>query len=142
MRCQQSKREWSSSRVFGGRYLVNQKYVNPCASYVCDMTCGFLHFRMVHAFACSRILPTQYINFCKFAGIEEELHLLWCVRRECSSLPCSHTVHIYNVQALFVCSVHEEAVHRCCESVYHTLYGSCSGGSEEAFQLQMMARYT
>ena len=55
--------------MVGGRYLANQKCVNTCASYVCNMTRGFLHFRMVHAFTCAGILPTQYINFCKFAGI-------------------------------------------------------------------------
>ena len=59
MRCLQSKRVWSSSRVFGGRYLANQKYVNTCASYVCNMTRGFLHFRMVHAFTCAGILQSM-----------------------------------------------------------------------------------
>ena len=33
------------------------------------MTHGSLLCRMVHAFTCAGILPTQYINFCKFAGI-------------------------------------------------------------------------
>ena len=59
MRCLQSKRVWSSSRVFGGHYLANQKYVNTCASYVCNMTRGFLHFRMVHAFTCAGILQSM-----------------------------------------------------------------------------------
>ena len=91
MRCQQSKRVWSSSRLFGGRYLANQKYVNTCASNVCNMTRGFLHFRMVHAFTCAGIPPTQYINFCNFAGIGGRRDLLLCVRRERSSLLCSYT---------------------------------------------------
>ena len=51
-------------------WLIKSIYMNTCASYVTvNMTRGFLHFRMVHAYTCAGILPTQYINFCNLAGI-------------------------------------------------------------------------
>ncbi|XP_064401110.1 uncharacterized protein LOC135347149 [Halichondria panicea] len=48
-RCKVQKRKWSSSRVFGGHYLVNQK--------------------VVHGFTCAGILPSQYTHFSQFCGL-------------------------------------------------------------------------
>jgi hypothetical protein len=44
-----SKKLWASSRVFGGRYLINQK--------------------IIHSFTCAGIIPSQYIHICNFADI-------------------------------------------------------------------------
>ncbi|XP_019856532.1 PREDICTED: uncharacterized protein LOC109585045 [Amphimedon queenslandica] len=62
--CQQQKRTWSSSRVFGGHYLLNQK--------------------MIHSFTCAGMLPTQYIKFCQFACIGNVGHqYIWKVYNKC-----------------------------------------------------------
>ncbi|KAL5487001.1 hypothetical protein EMCRGX_G019553 [Ephydatia muelleri] len=42
-------RTWASSRVLAGHYLASQK--------------------LIHAFTCAGMLPSQFINFCKFAEI-------------------------------------------------------------------------
>ena len=65
------KRTWSSSRVFGARYLLNQKSVLYIYSYMCIIYihCWFVYSRLVHSFTCAGILPTQYLKFCKFAGM-------------------------------------------------------------------------
>lgn len=49
--CQRCRRKqwWASSRTLGGRYLINQK--------------------IVHAFTCAGILPSQYIHFTTHANL-------------------------------------------------------------------------
>jgi hypothetical protein len=44
-----SKKLWASSRVFGGRYLINRK--------------------IIHSFICAGIISSQYIHICNFADI-------------------------------------------------------------------------
>ena len=66
-RCSQCCRihTWASSRVFGAHYLVNQKVV-ILASQTHFWPVFFVH---VGALTCASILPSQYINFCEFAGL-------------------------------------------------------------------------
>ena len=93
MRCQQSKRVWSGSRMFRGvTWLIKSMWI--LVLHVCNMTRGFLHIWMVHALTCGGILPTQYINLCNFVGIGGRRDLLWCVRCECSSLLCSYSKYV------------------------------------------------
>ena len=79
-RCRLEKRTWSSSRVFGGHYLLNQKLVLFLC--VCECVCVYLVYvcmiiqiyflmctRVVHSFTCAGILPTQYLKFSMFAGM-------------------------------------------------------------------------
>lgn len=65
-RCHAEKRTWSSSRVFGARYLLNQKLV--CMFFIFNFEHDF-NRRMVHSFTSAGILPTQYMKLSMFAGI-------------------------------------------------------------------------
>ena len=80
--CRLEKRTWSSSRVFRGHYLLNQKLVLFVCVYVCVYVCvcvcvcvhdymiSFLMcIRVVHSFTCAGILPIQYSKFSMFAGM-------------------------------------------------------------------------
>ena len=67
-------RTWASSRVLAGHYLASQKqvamlmYCTTCQHLVIILLA--LHAcRLIHAFTCADMLPSQFMNFCKFAEI-------------------------------------------------------------------------
>ena len=65
-RCHQFKRTWSSSRVFAGHYVINQKYIDTLFLLCINFT--FLD-RLVHSFTCAGILQSQYIKLTSFARL-------------------------------------------------------------------------
>ena len=67
-RCKQQRRTWSSSRVLAGHYMVNQKYVIVLRNTIWCVYYWFV-FRMVHAFTCAGILPSQYTHLSMFSGL-------------------------------------------------------------------------
>ena len=68
-KCQHT-RTWASSPVFGGQYLVNQRYCLKRILYT-RVFMLYVHSmrRLVHAFTSAGILPSQYTRFCNFAHI-------------------------------------------------------------------------
>ena len=62
-------RTWASSRVLAGHYLASQTQV-AMLMYCTTIILLALHAcRLIHAFTCAGMLPSQFINFCKFAEI-------------------------------------------------------------------------
>ena len=55
---------WASSRVLEGHYLASQKQVHVAMFMLALHAC-----RLVHGFTYAGMLPSQFINFCKFAEI-------------------------------------------------------------------------
>ena len=64
-KCHKQTRIWSSSRIFSGHYLVNQKYIP--VYYMCGYDHGLLVRRLVHAFTSAGVLPSQYKRMSMFA---------------------------------------------------------------------------
>ena len=61
---------WSSSRVFGGHYLVNQKYVLIFVFFVfVFFTENYYSYRLVHSFTSAGMIPAQYFKFGKMSGL-------------------------------------------------------------------------
>ena len=60
-------RTWASSRVLAGHYLASQKQV--AAQHQVIILLALHACRLIHAFTCAGMLPSQFINFCKFAEI-------------------------------------------------------------------------
>ena len=71
-RSHQQKRTWSSSRIFGGHYLLNQKYVSNCLCSVqyCYLYTGWCIVLHVLGF----YLASIYIKFSQFAGMRHVGH--------------------------------------------------------------------
>ena len=61
--CQQCKQKqwWASSRTLGGRY--------PRSKFLSCTRDTEIIFRIVHAFTCAGILPSQYIHFTTRANL-------------------------------------------------------------------------
>ena len=64
-------RTWASSTVFGGHYLVNQKYILGYRSSIIHVTimANILLCRLVHSFTSAGMIPTQYIKFGEISGL-------------------------------------------------------------------------
>ena len=56
-------------------------------------TINFLICRLVHAFTCAGILPSQYISFCNFAGMGVVGH--WYIRQGKKCVNMSLCEHVY-----------------------------------------------
>ena len=61
-----TKQWWVSSRLLGGRYLINQKFVRDAMLLQCLL---ILFPRMIHSFTCAGVLPSQYIHLCANANL-------------------------------------------------------------------------
>lgn len=55
--------------MLAGHYLVNQKYVVVVLRTINFIITWLLLFRMVHAFTCAGMLPSQYTHLSEFAGV-------------------------------------------------------------------------
>ena len=66
-----TRRRWLSSRILGGKYVVNQRYIIQWISnvgYVCFI-CAYSPQRMIHAFTAAGLLLQQYLSFCHMARL-------------------------------------------------------------------------
>ena len=66
--CLRQKASWASSRVLGRQYLINKSkiLIPPLsnASFIVENV-----YRMVHAFTCAGVQPSQYTKMTQFGGL-------------------------------------------------------------------------
>ena len=62
-------RTWASSRVLAGHYLASQKQV-AMLMYCTTCSNNFACTPCMQAHPCPGMLPSQFMNFCKFAEID------------------------------------------------------------------------
>ncbi|XP_064383612.1 uncharacterized protein LOC135332186 isoform X1 [Halichondria panicea] len=131
--CRHQKRSWSSSRVFGGHFLVNQK--------------------MVHSFTCAGIIPSQYIHLSMFAGLGTVGHAY--IRRvynnnsylEIVAAAAEHSMQsaVEEVKALPHYSTKGEWVitdarHDSTANAYHTTVPCLSGSTHKILGISTISR--
>lgn len=132
-RCKQQRRTWSSSRVLAGHYVVNQK--------------------MVHAFTCAGMLPSQYIHLSTFSGIGvvghayirrvyQKLGYIELVGRaaELSMQSCVEEVQAlpeYSTKGEWVIT---DARHDSTANAYHTTVPCLSGSTHKIIGISTISR--